>query len=293
MHSRLKGPTLSTFVIYTIIGLLLVICLFPFLNIFAISLSSNRAIISNMVSVLPVQFTTVSYQVVFRDNSMMRSLIFTIALTFTYTLLAMTMTIFMAYPMTFKELKGRNIFLVFFLLTMYFSGGMIPDYLLIRDLGLINKVWALILPGLISTYNMIIMRTFFNTIPDSLKESARLDGCSNIRILFSIIIPLSTAAIATLSLFYAVGKWNSFQDALFYISNPNLYPLQLRLYNVVFNNMAIEITTAEGMTDLMNNVNNESLKAACIIFSTVPILVVYPWLQKYFIKGVMIGALKG
>ena len=288
----LKKLTVGTAFIYAIVTFVVIICLFPFLHIFAMSFSSNRAIVSNLVGIFPVEFSTNAYQVVFMDNTMVRSLVYTIILTVIYTGISIMMTIFAAYPLTKKDLKGRNIFLGFFIITMYFSGGMIPDYLLIKDIGLLNSMWALILPGVISTYNMIIMKTFFSNIPDSIKESARLDGCSEIRLLFTIIMPLSTASIATISLFYAVGKWNAFQDALFYISNTNLYPLQLKLYQIVFNSMSVEISAQEGVLDLFSNITAESLKAACIMFATLPIILVYPWLQKYFIHGVMIGAVK-
>ena len=288
----LKKLTVGTAFIYAIVTFVVIICLFPFLHIFAMSFSSNRAIVSNLVGIFPVEFSTNAYQVVFMDNTMVRSLVYTIILTVIYTGISIMMTIFAAYPLTKKDLKGRNIFLGFFIITMYFSGGMIPDYLLIKDIGLLNSMWALILPGVISTYNMIIMKTFFSNIPDSIKESARLDGCSEIRLLFTIIMPLSTASIATISLFYAVGKWNAFQDALFYISDTNLYPLQLKLYQIVFNSMSVEISAQEGVLDLFSNITAESLKAACIMFATLPIILVYPWLQKYFIHGVMIGAVK-
>lgn len=291
MHA-LKKVSAGTVFIYALVTVIVLVCLFPFLHIFAMSFSSNHAIMSNLVGIWPVEFSLNAYQVVFRDNTMIHSLLYTILMTVTYTAISVLLTIFTAYPLSKKELKGRNVLLAFFIFTMYFSGGMIPDYLLVRNLGLINSVWALILPGAISTYNMIIMKTFFGSIPDSIKESARLDGCSEIRLLFTIVLPLSTASIATISLFYAVGKWNAFQDALFYISDQALYPLQLKLYNIVFNSMSVEITAQEGMTDVFSNITAESLKAACIMFATLPIILVYPWLQKYFIHGVMIGAVK-
>ncbi len=289
---RLKGLSIGIVLIYFVLTLLVVICLYPFLHMLALSFSSNRAIISNMVGILPVEFTTNSYQVVFGDSSMIYSLFYTLFLTALYTLMAMLMTIFTAYAMAKMDLKGRTLFLAMFLFTMYFSGGMIPGYLLIKDLKLINSMWALVLPGLVSTYNMIIMKTFFQNIPESIKESAKLDGCSDIRLLFAIVLPLSTASLATISLFYAVGKWNAFQDALFYISDSKLYPLQLKLYQIVFNSMTVEITAQEGTVDLFANISSESIKAACIMFATLPIICVYPWLQRYFIHGVMIGAIK-
>jgi putative aldouronate transport system permease protein len=161
-----------------------------------------------------------------------------------------------------------------------------------KDIHLINTMWVLILPQMISAFNLIIMKTFFGSIPESLVESARLDGCSDIGILIRIILPLSMPVIATLSLFYAVSKWNNFQDALFYITDSSLYPLQLKLYTIVQNLLAVDIAVQEGSGTTTNTLP-ESLKAASIMFATIPIVLIYPWLQKYFIKGVMVGAIKG
>jgi len=266
--------------------------LLPFLHEIAISFSSSHAVLSGKVLLWPREFTLNAYQVVVGDRTMVGSLLYTIVLTVVYTVLSMAITICAAYPLSKTRLKGRKFFLLIILFTMYFSGGTIPNYLLVKELGLLNTMWALILPPLLSTYNMIILKTFFSTISQSLEESARLDGCSDFGILLRITLPLSKSVLATLSLFYAVAKWNSFQDALFYVTNPKLYPLQLKLYQIVFNAMSVEIRTQEG-ADLFNNITPESLKAACVMFATMPIILVYPWLQKYFIKGVMIGAVKG
>lgn len=220
------------------------------------------------------------------------ALFFTIQLTIIYTVFSMFLTIAAAYPLTQKRLRGRKFFLLVIIFTMFFSGGIIPDYILMKNLKLINTIWALILPGLISGFNFIILKTFFSSIPESLVESARLDGCSDIGILTRIVLPLSIPVIATLSLFYAVAKWNSFQDALMYITDSRLYPLQLKLYQIVQNSLAVDIAIQEGSNTTTNTLP-ESLRAASIMFATIPIVLVYPWLQKYFIKGVMIGAIKG
>lgn len=177
------------------------------------------------------------------------------------------------------------------IITMFFSGGIIPEYLLIRDLHLLNSVWALILPGLVSPFNLIILISFFRGIPESLEESAEIDGSSHIHTLFKIILPLSMPVLATLALFYAVGRWNGFQDSLMYINDPKLYPLQLKLFQMVQNNMVSELTQMEGAN--RTPLTPESLKAATVVFATVPILLVYPWLQKYFVSGAMLGAVKG
>ncbi len=224
---------------------------------------------------------------------MIRSLFFTICITAVYTLFSMTLTILMAYPLTKKRLKGRKFFNLLALFTMYFSGGTIPIYINIMELGLLDKTWALILPGALSTYNMIIMKSFFASIPESLEEAATIDGANDFQILVRIYLPLSLASLATLTLFYAVGKWNSFQDAQYYITNRDLYPLQLKLYNAIKRiDSADVVSMDEGAAAVANEVS-ESLQPATIIFATLPILVVYPFVQRYFVSGVTIGAVKG
>ncbi|WP_141505861.1 carbohydrate ABC transporter permease [Paenibacillus luteus] len=267
------------------------ICLAPFLHILAISLSSVRPIVSGQVSLFPVELNFEAYFKVFSDPAMIRSLGFTILLTGIFTVLCMVMTIAIGYPLSKKKLKGRKVFMFVVVITMFFSGGIIPEYILIRNLHLLDSMWALVLPGLINPFYLIILISFFNNIPESLEESAEIDGSSHFRTLFSIMLPLSLPVITTLSLFYAVGRWNGFTDTLMYITSPELYPLQLKLYQLIQNNMITELMQMEGAQ--MATVVPESLKAASVIFATVPILIVYPWLQRYFVSGVMLGAVKG
>ncbi|WP_019914250.1 carbohydrate ABC transporter permease [Paenibacillus sp. HW567] len=275
----------------TFVALFVLFCLAPFLHIIAVSLSSNRAITSGEVTLFPIEVNWNAYIQVFTNNSMIHSLIYTIVLTIATTVLCMLFTIAAAYPLTKKNLKGRKLFMYLIVITMFFSGGIIPEYLLIRDLKMIDSVWSLILPGLVSPFNLIILISFFNNIPPSLEESAEIDGSSHFHTLMRIVLPLSMPVMATLALFYAVGRWNGFQDSLMYINSPELYPLQLKLFQMVQNNMVSELTQMEGSN--RTALTPESLKAATVIFATVPILVVYPWLQKYFVSGVMLGAVKG
>jgi len=267
------------------------LCLAPFLHIAAISFSSAGPIMSGKVSLLPVEFNTEAYAKVFSDISMIRSLGFTIGLTGLFTVLCMLMTIAMGFALSKKQLRGRNVFMVIVLITMFFSGGIIPEYILIRNLNLLDTIWALVLPGLVNPFYLIIIISFFNNIPESLLESAEIDGSSHFRALLGIVFPLSLPVVATLSLFYAVGRWNGFTDTLMYINSPELYPLQLKLYQLIQNNMITDLLQMEGAQ--MATLVPESLKAASVIFATVPILIVYPWLQRYFVNGVMIGAVKG
>jgi putative aldouronate transport system permease protein len=288
---KLKRYRLSDWIIVFIVLMSVLLCLFPMANVLAVSLSSRHAVYNNKVFLWPVEPTLDSYKAILADVSMVRSLVFTIQLTAIYTLIGISLTVACAYPLSKRDIKGRTAFTLFIVFTMYFSGGMIPDYLLIKDLGLLNTQWALILPGAISTFNVIIMRTFFSQIPDNFEESAMIDGAGDACILGCIILPLSLPVIATLSLFYAVGRWNSFQDALFYITNSKMFPLQLKLNAIISNAQSID-PHLEG-NQMIQVQTPESLKAASIIFATLPILLVYPWLQKYFVKGVMVGALKG
>jgi len=212
-------------------------------------------------------------------------------LTTVCTVLSMVMTTLCAYPLIYKQLKGRKFINGFIMLTMYFNAGTIPNFLLFKSLGIINTPLVLIIPSTLSVFNMIIMRTFLQNVPESLRESAELDGATPFRILISIYLPLSTSVIATLSLFYAVGRWNGYSDALMFMNNnKTYYPIQLLLYYIIQSKTSVEAATQEGFT---SPGTSEALKAATVMFATIPILLVYPWLQRYFIAGVTLGAMKG
>lgn len=276
-------------VIIGLISIACVLCLVPMLHIFALSLSGNSPIMAGKITIFPMEIDMTAYKTVFGNAQMLRSLAFTILLVVLFTVISMAMSIMAAYPLTKMNLKGRDFFLFVIVITMFFSGGTIPEYLLIKNLHLLDSMWSLILPGAINAFYLLIIKTFFSSIPAELEESARMDGAGHYRILFSIVLPLSLPVMVTISLFYAVGRWNGFMDALLYITNSNLYPLQLRLYEMVINSQVADI--AEGLSSAAPV--PESLKAASIIFATVPILLVYPWLQRYFVSGMMIGAVKG
>ncbi|RTE10285.1 carbohydrate ABC transporter permease [Paenibacillus whitsoniae] len=286
-----KSFRITDAVIMLVVGAALLVCLLPFLHIISISLSSKHAILSDLVTIFPRGWDFNAYGIVFQDTRMLWSMGLTIVLTVTYTTLSMIMSICAAYPLTKERLKGRKFFMLLIVFTMFFSGGLIPEYLLVKQLGMLDSLWALIVPGMISAFNLIILRSFFSSIPASLEESAYLDGSSHIGTLTRIILPLSMPALATLCLFYAVSRWNGFMDALFYITHAEMYPIQLKLYQVVMNSMVTDLTAQEGASQIESV--PESLKAASIMFATTPILIVYPWLQRYFVSGVMIGAVKG
>ena len=280
-------------ILMIVIALTSLTCLLPFINVAAVSFSSKSAILRGDVTFWPVEFETTAYQAIFSDSAMIRSLVFTVIITLVYTLFSMVLTILMAYPLTKRRLHGRKFFNFLALFTMYFSGGTIPIYLNIKELGLLDTPWALILPGMLSTYNMIILKSFFTALPGELEEAAIIDGANDFKVLLDIYLPLSMASLATLTLFYAVGKWNSFQDALYYISTKAYQPLQLKLYHIIKGSQAVDIAAMEGGSSAVASSVSESIEPATIIFATLPILVVYPFVQRYFVAGVTIGAVKG
>lgn len=281
-------------IILTLCVLLLVsTCVLPFLNVIAISLSSKSANLLGKVNFWPVEFTAQAYSVIIKDHSMIHALFYSVEMTVIYTAMAMVLTVLLAYPLSKDRLMGKKFFTLVVMFTMYFSGGLIPSFLNVKNLGLYDTMWALILPGVISTYNVVIMKNFFLGLPRELEEAAYIDGANDFQVLVRIILPLSLPSIATLSLFYAVGKWNSFSDALYYVTSRDLQPLQLKLYYLIKGTTSIEISMVEGnAADTSRNIS-ESIESACIIFATLPILVVYPFVQKYFVQGATIGAVKG
>ncbi|MCR5685835.1 MAG: carbohydrate ABC transporter permease [Lachnospiraceae bacterium] len=269
--------------------LVTLICLIPMLNLAARSFSSTEALIKHEVTIFPKGFNLVAYSYVFGNAKYVRSFFWTIFLTFVCTFVSLFMTAICAYPLIYHKLRGRALINVMITITMFFNAGIIPNYLLMKRLGLLNNALVLIIPSCLSVYNMIIMRSFFYGIPESLRESAEIDGASYLTILWKIYLPLSKPVFATLALFYAVGRWNGYSDALMYINNKreDLYPLQYYLYNILKSQS--DLSAQEGFS---TPGLNDTIKSAIVMFSTVPILVVYPFLQKYFIHGVTLGAVK-
>ena len=269
--------------------LIVIACLLPMLNLLARSLSSSEALIRNEVLLWPKGLNLNAYRLVLSDAKYTWSLVWTAILTVVYTLVAMTMTVLCAYPLTYEKLKGRRIINLFILFTMYFNAGTIPMYLLLKDLHLLNHPLVLIIPNSLSVFNMIIMRSFFYTIPTSLRESAQIDGAGPVKILTTIYLPLSKPVLATLSLFYAVARWNGYTDALMFMNDRRYHPIQLLLYNILRSITSIEVATQEGFS---TPGLSDTLQAATVMFATVPILLIYPWLQRYFITGATLGAIK-
>ena len=276
--------------VFVILCLLIsAICVIPMLNLLAKSLSGTDFLVRNEVYLLPKGLNFDAYATVLKDPKYLRAFGWTVFLTVVCTLLSLAMTTLCAFPLIFENLRGRKFINIFITITMFFNAGTIPNYLLMQSLHLLSNPLVLIIPGVMSVYNMIIMRSFFYGIPDSLRESAEIDGATFFEILWMIYIPLSKPVLATLALFYAVGRWNGYSDALMYMRNEKLYPLQLLLYNIINNINSVEVATQEGFS---SPGLTESLKAAIVMFSTIPILCIYPFLQKYFISGVTLGAVK-
>lgn len=266
-----------------------IICIVPMLNLLARSLSSADHLVRHDVWLWPRGLTFHAYETVLGDIKYVKSFFWTVFLTVVCTFWSLFITTICAYPLIFPKLRGRSMFNILITITMFFNAGTIPNYLLMSELGLLNNALVLIVPSCLSVYNMIIMRSFFYGIPDSLRESAEIDGANYFTVLLKIYVPLSKPVLATLALFYAVGRWNGYSDALMYITNKDMYPLQLLLYNIINSVSDFDTATQEGFS---TPGLSESLKAAVVMFSTVPILVIYPFLQKYFIHGVTLGAVK-
>jgi putative aldouronate transport system permease protein len=282
----------SDVVIMVIITILCLTCVLPFLHLFAKSISSNSMVMAKKVFFWPKQVTFDAYTSIFRDGAMVYSMVYSAIVTVVFTLLGMIACTCAAYPLSKKRLHGRYAFSFILMFPMYFSAGLIPTYLLYKDLHMLDTVWVLILPLIYSPYNMLIMKTYFQAnLPDSLEESAKLDGASDFQILFRIALPLSKPIIATLSLFYAVGRWNSYADNKYYIQADILKMIQYRLSQMVSSATEAQTTTLSEAAAVTST--PEVLQAAAIMFVTIPIICIYPFLQKYFVKGAMVGAVKG
>ncbi|MCI1982070.1 MAG: carbohydrate ABC transporter permease [Oscillospiraceae bacterium] len=271
----------------------IVITLFPFIYMLAVSFSGNSAVLRGDVLFYPIDFTVTAYRNIMNDAQFWVGYRNTLIYTVGGTLISMAMTVACAYPLSKKQLPGRGPLLMFMVFTMYFGGGLIPFYLLVRSLHLINTVWAILVPGAISVYNMIVMKTFFEGIPQDIEEAAQIDGLSYIATLFKIVLPLSKPVIATITLFYAVGFWNDWFNAMIYLNSNSLYPVTLYLRNLLMG-AQLAASNGQGITSGSEAaVVPQTLQAATVVLVTVPILCIYPFIQKYFVKGVMLGSIKG
>jgi putative aldouronate transport system permease protein len=270
-------------------SLFALVIIFPIWDIVVASFSNPDALAKPGIRVWPEEFSLESYKLVFKDATIWKAFLISILKTVVGVITHVMFTAMVAYGMSKKDLFGRNIYTAIGIGTMFFSGGMIPTYLLMKSLGLLDSFWVYIIPSLFSYYDMIILMNFFREIPDSLEESAKIDGAGAWTIFLKIILPLSTPVLATIALFNGVYQWNDYMTAKLYISNEALYPIQMKLYEIIVQTQAQTMQTA---TSVVIPTSSESIQLATIVIATVPIVLVYPFLQKYFIKGMMIGAVK-
>ena len=288
------GDKIFIILIYILLAVIMLVVFLPLVYIVSASFSDPQAVISNEVWFLPVRPTLRGYQAVFKNRNILTGFANSFYYMIVGTLVNIVMTVMCAYPLSRKEFTARNKVAMIFVFTMYFSGGLIPTYMLVNSLGLVNTRRSMIIPSAMSTYNMIICRTYFvNSIPDELYEAGQLDGCTPFKYLLRVVVPLSKPILAVLVLYYGVAKWNSYFDAMIYLKNQTMVPLQIVLRDILILNQvdytmvsdASAIAAQRGLTDL--------LKYSTIVVASLPVLCIYPFVQKYFVKGVMIGAVKG
>jgi len=280
-------------IVNTLAALILVVVLYPLIFIVSASFSDPALVLNGEVLLWPKQVTLDAYRNVLQNDQIWNGYLNSIIYAVVGTIINLIMTTLAAYPLSRPDVPGRGFFMFIITLTMFFGGGLIPTYLLVKNLGMVNTMWALIVPGAIATYNLIVMRTYFQTsIPWEIQEAALIDGCSNWRLLTSIILPLSKPILAVMVLFYAVGHWNSYFSALIYLGDKDLYPLQLVLREILMISQSDAVDG--GNVGLESKVLlAESIKYVVIIVSSLPVLIMYPFVQKHFVKGVMIGSIKG
>ena len=294
---KIKNPMedrILYFVVYTVIILFLLVILYPIIFIISASFSEGSEVQLGRVYLWPVKPTLEGYRAVFSHRNIMTGYRNTILYTLGGTLINVVVTVLCAYPLSRRDMPMRGFFVFLFVFTMFFGGGLIPTYLLVNSLGMVNTFWALLIPGAMSVYNMIITRTFFqNGVPHELLEASQIDGCSDARYFFSILLPLSQAVISVISLYYAVAHWNSYFSALIYIRDKQLQPLQLILRSILLSTR-VSLTEFEDPDLLEGKIGLEFLvKFALIVVSSAPIMCLYPFVQKFFAKGVMLGSVKG
>lgn len=288
-----QGSAVADVLIHAVLVVLTFVSVVPIVHVLCVSLSDANIVTEGGLLLWPRDLTLKSYAFVFKGPALIRSFGVTIFITVVGTALNMLLTSTSAYALSRADLPGRGPLTVFVIITMVFSAGIIPGYMLVRSLGLINSVWAMIFPGAVSAFNLILLRNFFQEIPGSILESARMDGASEARILAQIVLPLSAPALATIGLFYAVAHWNEFFRGIFYIIDHDKWPLQVLLRSIVISADLNDLGMTNADVYAQIGINQLTIRAATVMASTIPIGIVYPFLQKYFVKGVVLGAEKG
>ncbi|MEK4056978.1 carbohydrate ABC transporter permease [Paenibacillus sp. FSL F4-0087] len=288
------GDRLFLVGVYTFLIVVTIVVLFPLIFIISSSFSSPQAVVSGKVWLLPVDFTLEGYKAVFRNPQIIFGYLNSLYYTVIGTAVNVALTVMLAYPLARKTFYGRNFIMVLLVITMMFEGGLIPLYLVVKNLHILDTRWAMILPGAMAVFQVIVARTFFQTtISEEIAEAAELDGCSDIRFITSMVIPLSKPILAVLTLMYAVGHWNAYFDALIFLKSPDLFPLQIVLRNILILN-SIDPTMVTNVDQMLAQQGlKDLLKYSLIVVASAPVLIIYPFVQKHFVKGVMIGSLKG
>lgn len=288
------GDRAFDFINCAALAAVLIIVLYPLLFVLGASISDPQAVVNGSVWLWPKGFTLHGYEKVFQNRDILRGYLNTILYTAAGTAINLAMTIMAAYPLSRKDVYGRNAVTMLLVFTMFFGGGLIPTYLLVKKLGMLNTFWAMVIPNAVSVWNIVIMRTFFRqSIPMEIQEAAEIDGCSNIRILLGIVLPLSLPILAVMTLFYSVGHWNAFFNALIYLTDRGKYPLQLILREILIQSQMNDMVQVSEESLAKGVMEAESIKYAVVIIANLPVLVLYPFLQRYFVKGIVIGAIKG
>ncbi|QNK55848.1 MULTISPECIES: carbohydrate ABC transporter permease [Paenibacillus] len=290
MKDRSWGNRLFDSANYLLLTIVALVMILPFIYVIAVSFATPEEIAQRGFILFPTQFSLSAYAYIFSTDTLLRSLGTSIYITLMGTFINLFFTSMMAYPLAKRHLRGREKILLLVLFTMLFNGGMIPTYFVVKDVGLIDSLWALMIPGAISAFNLIIMKNFFQQVPYELEESAKIDGCNDLGILFRIVIPLSLPAMATIGLFYAVTHWNTFFNAILYINDSSKWPLQVLLRDIV---MLANDRFGDQSAVERSDFHPITIRMAVIVFATVPILLVYPFLMKHFAKGAMMGSVKG
>lgn len=288
-----SNPLWAQVLIYIVLSAAGLITILPIVNVVAVSLSEASAIFKNPMMILPQSFTIEAYKYIFATPVLLKSFGITVYVTVVGTFLNLVVTILGAYGLSKTQIPGNRILMWMVIIPMLFSAGLIPIYILYTNLGLINNIWVLIIPGLASPFNLILMRNFFWSIPEELEESTKIDGASDWQVLWHVVIPLSKAVIATVGMFYGVAHWNDFFTGLFFINDNTKWPLQVVLRSIIIVENMQNMGGAATSDPSKIIINPANIKAATIIFSVVPIVMVYPFLQKYFVKGIMLGSVKG
>ncbi|MEK4368419.1 carbohydrate ABC transporter permease [Paenibacillus amylolyticus] len=286
---------IGRFAIYAIVIMLALVCLLPLWNIVAISFSSSEAVSANAVGLVPVNFTTAAYTKIIEDAQFWRSFGISVLRVALALVLNMILIILMAYPLSKskRDFKGRNIYMNIMIFAMLFSGGMIPSYLLIKNLDMLNTIWALVLPGAVPIFSVILVMNFFSAVPKALEEAAFIDGANPLQVLFKVYVPVSIPALATVALFSIVGTWNDFFGGLIYMTKVSNYPLMTYIQSLNVN-IADLLQAGTNSSELSNltEISNKNLNAAKIVVAVIPLLLIYPLLQKYFVTGIVVGSVK-